>query len=88
MPYPLDTDRLLEVVKYFTDQHKYPDLSCLVINKGSGKIGDGFHGDAKAMREKVHALDWVKVTLDHHGFSARTTEQIENKSLLKQTTRI
>jgi len=80
---PVGIGRRLEVVKYFTDQHKYPDLTCLVINKGSGEVGDGFHGDATTTRAKVHAFDWEKVTLDFDGFSARVTTHLVRKTTPK-----
>ena len=50
--------RRLEVVRMFTSDRGYPDLTSLVLNKHTGEVGGGFVGDAKALREEVHAFDW------------------------------
>jgi hypothetical protein len=50
--------RRLEVVRMFTTDRGYPDLTSLVLNKQTGEVGDGFVGDAKSQRQLVWAFDW------------------------------
>ena len=66
----VSTGRRLDVVRLFTTERDLPDLTCLVINKGSGECGIGFtrHFDPKATRQRVFAFDWSAVSTDFDGF--------------------
>ena len=76
---PVGIGRRLEVVKYFTEQHCYPDLTSLIIGKGSGEVGEGFRGDPNRVREEVYAFDWNNAATDFDGFVVRTTKQVNDK---------
>lgn len=53
--------RRLEVIRLFTEDKGYPDLSCLVVNRQTGECGIGFDGDPDEERSKVAAHDWSTV---------------------------
>ena len=54
----VSTGRRLDVVRIFTAERKFPDLTSLVVNKGSGECGIGFtqHFDPKVARELVFSF--------------------------------
>lgn len=66
----VSTGRKLDVVRLFTSERDLPDLTCLIINKGSGECGTGFtdHFDPKAARDRVFGFDWTSVSTDFDGF--------------------
>jgi hypothetical protein len=66
----VSTGRRLDVVRAFTDECGLPDLSALIISKGTGECGVGFTKsfDPVATREKVFSFDWTEVSSDFDGF--------------------
>ena len=64
---PVSTGRRLDVVRMFTSERDMPDLTSLVISKGSGECGPGFRRnfDPVTAREAVFAFDWSDVTINH-----------------------
>jgi hypothetical protein len=78
--------RRLDVVRMFTAGRELPDLTSLVVNKGSGECGTGFtkHFDPQAAREKVFSFDWSTVTLDFDGFVKRTETAIKPRKKIKE----
>jgi len=82
----VSTGRRLDVVRLFTDERDLPDLTSLVINKGSGECGAGFtkHFDPVTTREKVFAFDWSTVTLDFDGFVKHTETAIKPRRKVKE----
>lgn len=82
----VSTGRRLDVVRLFTDERSLPDLTSLVINKGSGECGTGFtkHFDPVAARERVFAFDWSTVTLDFDGFVKHTAAAVKPRKRVKE----
>lgn len=82
----VSTGRRLDVVRIFTAARDLPDLTSLVINKGSGECGTGFtnHFDPQAAREKVFAFDWSTATLDFDGFVKTTESAITPRMKVKE----
>jgi hypothetical protein len=70
--------RKLDVVRMFTSERGLPDLTCLIINKGSGECGIGFtqHFDPKEARDKIFAYDWNAVSTDFDGYIKHTEKII------------
>ena len=50
--------RRLEVIRLFTMEKGYPDLTSLVVRRGTDRCGDGFEGDYEQERLKIAAHDW------------------------------
>ncbi|MEI8158681.1 MAG: hypothetical protein WCH60_17595 [Burkholderiales bacterium] len=82
----VSTGRRLDVVRMFTSDRELPDLTSLVINKGSGECGVGFTRsfDPKAAREEVFAFDWNAVTTDFDGFVKHTETAIKPRKPVKE----
>ena len=78
--------RRLDVVRIFTSERDFPDLTSLVINKGTGDCGSGFkqHFDPKAAREKVFAFDWSEVSTDFDGFAESTETKVKPRKARKE----
>ncbi|AVX26346.1 Uncharacterized protein ALO42_04186 [Pseudomonas syringae pv. atrofaciens] len=76
---PVSTGRRLDVVRMFTSERDMPDLTSLVISKGSGECGPGFRRnfDPVTAREAVFAFDWSDVTMDFDGFIDHTEQAIK-----------
>jgi len=74
----VSTGRKLDVVRIFTTERNLPDLTSLIINKGSGECGSGFtqHFDPKEARDKVFAYDWNAVSTDFDGYIKHTEKVI------------
>lgn len=79
--------RKLDVVRIFTAERELPDLTCLVINKGSGECGTGFtqYFDPVASREKVFAFDWSAVSTDFDGYIKHTETVITPRKRRKES---
>jgi hypothetical protein len=62
--------RRLEVIRLFTVERNLPDISALIVNKDTGKAGNGFNitVDPKHNRDRVYAYDWSTVSSDFDGF--------------------
>lgn len=84
----VSTGRRLDVVRMFTAERELPDLTSLVINKGSGECGVGFtlSFDPKAAREEVFSFDWSAVTTDFDGFVKHTETAIKPRKPVKEAT--
>ena len=82
----VSTGRRLDVVRAFTDKRGLPDLSALIINKGTGECGVGFTKsfDPVATREKVFTFDWSEVSTDFDGFIKVTEKEIAPRKRVKE----
>lgn len=82
----VSTGRKLDVVRIFTAERDLPDLTCLVINKGSGECGSGFtdYFDPVASREKVFAFDWSTASTDFDGYIKHTETVITPRKSRKE----
>jgi hypothetical protein len=78
--------RRLDVVRLFTAERDLPDLTCLVINKGSGECGIGFtrHFDPKLARDKVFAFDWGVVSTDFDWFVKEAEARVKPRKKIKE----
>lgn len=83
---PVSTGRRLDVVRMFTQQSNCPDLTSLVISKGTGECGVGFlrSFNPEAVREKVQSFDWSKVKTDFDGFVEITHKKIKPRKRVKK----
>ncbi len=74
----VSTGRKLDVIRIFTSERNLPDLTSLIINKGSGECGSGFtqHFDPKEARNNVFAYDWSAVSTDFDGHIKHTEKVI------------
>lgn len=63
---PVSTGRKLDVVRLFTSEREFPDVTSLIINKSVGECGNGVteHFDPVKLREEVFAYDWSAVSED------------------------
>jgi hypothetical protein len=82
----VSTGRKLDVVRIFTSQRDLPDLTCLVINKGSGECGTGFtqHFDPVASRNKVFSFDWSTISTDFDGYIKHTETVVTPRKRRKE----
>ncbi|ABM94148.1 hypothetical protein [Methylibium petroleiphilum] len=82
----VSTGRRLDVVRMFTSERGLPDLTSLVINKGSGECGSGFtrHFDPVAARERVFEFDWSTVSLDFACFVKSTEVAVQPRKRVKE----
>lgn len=55
---PLNVGRRLDALRNLFNEGNMPDLSCLVVKKGTDKPADAYHLDALTEREKVNGYDW------------------------------
>lgn len=83
----VSTGRRLDVVRMFTSERELPDLTSLVINKGSGECGVGFTRsfDPRTARDDVFSFDWSVVTTDFDGFVKYTKTAIKPRKPIKET---
>ena len=72
--------RRLEVVRMFTDERGYPDLTSLVLNKDTGEVGRGFVGDPETHRNQVRAFDWENAEPDFNLFVADLKAEVLRKA--------
>lgn len=82
----VSTGRRLDVVRMFTSKRQLPDLTSLVINRGSGECGIGFTRsfDPKAARETVYSFDWKAVSTEFDGFLKLTETVIKPRKAVKE----
>jgi hypothetical protein len=82
----VSTGRRLDVVRAFTAERSLPDLSALIINKGTGECGIGFTRsfDPVATREQVFAYDWTGVSTDFDGFIKVAEADVAPRKRLKE----
>ena len=82
----VSTGRRLDVVRAFTAERSLPDLSALIINKGTGECGIGFTRsfDPVATREQVFAYDWTGVSTDFDGFIKIAEADVAPRKRLKE----
>ncbi|MES2041149.1 MAG: hypothetical protein V4495_25305 [Pseudomonadota bacterium] len=82
----VSTGRRLDVVRLFTSERGLPDITSLIISKGSGECGIGFtqYFDPKLSREEVFTFDWSEVTIKFDGFLQETESAIRPRKKLKQ----
>ena len=53
------TGRRLEVLREHTDTLKLPDISSIVVSKGSTKSGKSYHLDSEKERKNVYKTHWL-----------------------------
>jgi hypothetical protein len=84
---PVSTGRKLDVVRIFTAERELPDLTCLIINKGSGECGVGFtqYFDPVASREKVFDFDWSTVETEFDGYIKHTVTVITPRKKITES---
>jgi hypothetical protein len=58
---PVGMGRKLDTIRRFTKERDYPDVTALIISKGTGEVGKSFIGDAAKIREEINAFDWSEV---------------------------
>lgn len=82
----VSTGRRLDVVRMFTSARNLPDLTSLVINKGSGECGTGFTRsfDPEAARQVVLSFDWSSVSTEFDGFLKHTETVIKPRKAVKE----
>ena len=82
---PVSTGRRLDVVRAFTQDFGCPDLSSLVVSKGSGECGSGFTRsfNPEAVREDVFGFEWSSLKTNFEGFVASVAEKIKPKKRVK-----
>jgi hypothetical protein len=82
----VSTGRRLDVVRMFTAERNLPDLTSLVINKGSGECGIGFTRsfDPAVARKEVFSFDWSAVSTDFDGFVQHTENAIKPRKPVKE----
>lgn len=82
----ISAGRRLDLVRLFTDERSLPDLTSLVINKGSGECGNGFtdHFDPVLTRQKVFAFDWSAVSSEFDVFVKQSEEAIKPRKKVKE----
>lgn len=82
----VSTGRRLDVVRAFTVDHDLPDLSSLVISKGTGECGSFYtrHFDAEMERKKVFAFDWSKASRDFDGFVTKVEKEVKPRKRRKE----
>jgi hypothetical protein len=82
----VSTGRKLEVVRYFTEERDLPDLTSLIINKGSGECGSGFTKDFDpvTVREQVFEFDWSNVSTDFDGFIKHRKSEVTPRKKMKK----
>lgn len=83
----VSTGRRLDVVRMFTSERELPDLTSLIISKGSGECGVGFtrNFDPKTTRDKVFLFDWSTATTDFDGFLKVTENSIKPRIPVKES---
>lgn len=59
---PVGIGRKLDTIRRFTNERDYPDVTALIISKGTGEVGKSFIGDAAKIRQAINAFDWSEVT--------------------------
>lgn len=82
---PVSTGRRLDVVRAFTQDFGCPDLSSLVVSKGSGECGAGFTRsfNPEAVREDVFGFDWSSLETNFEGFVSAAAAKIKPKKRVK-----
>ena len=82
---PVSTGRRLDVVRAFTQDFGCPDLSSLVVSKGSGECGSGFTRsfNPEAIREDVFNFNWSSLKANFDGFVTTTADRIKPKVRVK-----
>ena len=82
----VSTGRRLDVVRAFTEERDLPDLSALIISKGTGECGVGFTKsfDPVATRELVFSFDWSEVSTDFDGFIKVTNKALAPRKRIKK----
>ena len=83
----VSTGRKLDVVRIFTAERELPDLTCLIIGKGSGECGIGFtqYFDPVATRETVFGFDWSAVKTEFDGYIKHTQTVITPRKKIKES---
>jgi hypothetical protein len=82
---PVSTGRRLEIVRLFTNDRSYPDLSSLVVNS-KGECGSGFTDryDPETARKAVYGFDWSGVTSEFDVFIEGAVEVVKPKKKISR----
>lgn len=67
---PRNVSRRLSILRTFTDEKCYPDLSCLIVNNSTGEVGKAYSEryDPLEQRAEVFAYDWSSVAPSFQSF--------------------
>jgi hypothetical protein len=81
----VSTGRRLDVVRRFTNEKNYPDITSIVVNKSSGECGQGFTRsfNPTEVRTKVYSFDWSNVASEFDVFVAHTKTAIVPRKAIK-----
>lgn len=82
----VSTGRRLDVVRRFTNEKNYPDITSIVVNKSSGECGQGFTRsfNPTEVRNTVYEFDWSNVTTEFDTFVAKTKTAIIPRKTVKE----
>jgi hypothetical protein len=80
----VSTGRKLDVVRIFTNGRNLPDLTSLIISKGSTTPGLGFPGDPKRAKAEVFAHDWSAISTDFDVYVEETVKIITTRKRRKK----
>ncbi len=83
----VSTGRRLDVVRRFTNEKNYPDITSIVVNKSSGECGQGFTRsfNPTEVRTKVYSFDWSNVATEFDVFVANTKTAIIPRKAIKDS---
>jgi hypothetical protein len=84
---PRAVGRRLLVLRGFTDELGYPDLSSLVLNASTGEVGDAYSDkfDPRDKRAEVMAFDWTGVVPEFDAFVDRYEREIASRNRPKRS---
>ena len=79
----VNTGRRLDVVRVFTDERDFPDLTSLVVNKSTGECSAAYlkFFDPVAERDKVYKFDWNSKAHDFSDFLVNSREKVSLKKV-------
>lgn len=81
---PVGLGRRLETVRAFTEEMGYPDLTCLVVNRGRNVPPENYHTDPEVEQARVAAFDWNNVEAEFLLHIAIRREALVNRPRRKR----
>ena len=81
---PVGLGRRLETVRAFTEDRGYPDLTCLVVNRGRNVPPENYHTDPEVEQARVAAFDWNNVEAEFSLHIATCREAFVNRPRRKR----
>jgi hypothetical protein len=78
--------RRLDTLREFTKKQQVPDLSALVVNRGTGNNGKGFSRsfDGEAVRKEIAQFDWGSVNVEFKTFIDLEVLAYEQRQVAKR----